>query len=84
MKASIVRIGNSRGIRLPKPILEQCAFEDEVEMEVQRGQLIIRSPHRPRQGWERVFKLMAERRDDRLPDRVAESGAAWDEEEWEW
>jgi hypothetical protein len=69
---------------LPKPILEQCAFGDVVEMEVRRGRLVIRSPQRPRQGWEHAFKLMAERQDDHILGRVAETGAAWDAEEWEW
>ncbi len=84
MKASIVRIGNSRGIRLPKPVIEQCGFENEVELEVHHHELVIRSSTRPREGWNTAFARMAERGDDELHDRVAESGPTWDEEEWEW
>ena len=51
MKATLVRIGNSRGIRLPKPVIEQCGFEDEVEMEVHHHELVIRSSSLPRAGW---------------------------------
>jgi antitoxin MazE len=84
MKATLVRIGNSRGIRLPKPVIEQCGFENEVEMEVHDHALVIRSFSQPREGWAGAFARMAEARDDELLDRVAETGPTWDEEEWEW
>jgi antitoxin MazE len=84
MKTSLVRIGNSRGIRLPKPVIEQCGFEDEVEMEVHNRELVIRSSSCARDGWHAAFARMGEGGDDELLDRVAESGPTWDEEEWEW
>lgn len=84
MKATLVRIGNSRGIRLPKPVIEQCGFEDEVELEVHHHELVIRSSSHPREGWAGAFARMSESGDDELLDRVAETGATWDEEEWEW
>ena len=84
MKTTLVRIGNSRGIRLPKPVIEQCGFENEVEMEVHHHELVIRSSSQPREGWAGAFARMAEARDDELLDRVAETGPTWDEEEWEW
>lgn len=84
MKATIVRIGNSRGIRLPKPVIEQCGFGDEVEMEVQHHELVIRSSSHAREGWTGAFARMSESGDDELLDRVAETGPTWDEEEWEW
>ena len=83
MKTSLVRIGNSRGIRLPKPVIDQCVFEDEAEMEVHDHKLIIRSANSPREGWSEAFARMGRRGDDELLDRVAETGPAWDEEEWE-
>ena len=84
MRAAIVKIGNSRGIRIPKPVFEQCGFEDEVELVVQDHELVVRSAHKPREGWADAFKEMAEKGDDVLLDQVAESGPAWDEEGWEW
>lgn len=48
MKARIVKIGDSKGIRMPKPILEQCNLQDEVEIEVEKKQLIIRAFTKPR------------------------------------
>ena len=84
MKAALVRIGNSRGIRLPKPVIEQCGFEDEVELEVHHHELVIRSSSQPREGWAGAFARMSECGDDELLDRVAETGPTWDKEEWEW
>jgi antitoxin MazE len=82
MKARIVRIGNSQGIRIPKPLLEQSGLRDEVELEVQDGQITIRPAGSPREGWEAAFQRMAEAGDDELlgPEVMHE----WDEEEWEW
>ena len=84
MKAAIIRIGNSRGIRIPKPVFAQCGFEDEVDMEVHNHELVIRSAHHPREGWGEAFQIMAKRGDDTLLDSVAESDPTWDDEEWEW
>ncbi len=81
MKASIIRIGNSRGLRLPKPIIEQCGFDKEVEIEIRNNEIIIRPAKRPRHNWEQAFKSMAERGDDML---IESPDTAWDEEEWEW
>ena len=79
-----MRIGNSRGIRIPKPVIEQCGFEGEVEIEVRDGLLIISSSTRARDGWGAAFARMAENGDDQLLDRVAEPASSWDDEEWEW
>ncbi len=84
MKAALVRIGNSRGIRLPKPIIEQCGFGDEVELEVLHHELVIRSPSHPRDGWGEAFARMSKNGDDELLDRVEGPRPTWDEEEWEW
>lgn len=84
MKATLVRIGNSRGIRLPKPVIEQCGFENQVEMQVHHHELVIRSASKPREGWASAFARMSECGDDEILDRVAETGSRWDEEEWEW
>jgi antitoxin MazE len=82
MKASIIKIGNSQGIRIPKPIIEQCGFENEVELEVHDHELIIKSSRTPRQDWETAFKGMAANGDDQLLDSATKT--KWDEEEWEW
>ncbi len=84
MKATIIKIGNSQGIRIPKPILEQCGFNKEVELEVHKNELLIRSSRQPRKGWEKAFKAMTTNEDDKLLDSDHETTTKWDEEEWEW
>jgi antitoxin MazE len=83
MRSRLVRIGNSRGIRIPKPILEAAGLSGEVELEVEDGRLIIRAIEGARQGWEASFAAMAEQGDDRLLDADVPP-TAWDEDEWEW
>lgn len=84
LKTRIVKIGNSQGIRIPKPFLEEMHVGDEVELECQPDQIIIRPAHRARAGWETAFQLMAEHGDDQLVDPDAFPTTAWDEDEWVW
>ena len=84
MKARIVRIGNSQGVRIPKPLLEQTGLKGDVELEVQDQQIIIRSADQPRRGWAEAFERMKHAGDDVLVDNVAGSTSSWDDEEWEW
>ncbi|MCL4504552.1 MAG: AbrB/MazE/SpoVT family DNA-binding domain-containing protein [Chloroflexi bacterium] len=79
----VVKIGNSRGIRIPKPLLDRLGPAEEVELIVEGDQLIVRPIRRPRDGWDEQFELMAQRGDDRLLDGAA-SLTGWDAEEWEW
>jgi antitoxin MazE len=82
MKAKIIRIGNSQGIRIPKPLLEQTGLGEEVELEVRADEIVIRSARSPRADWAAAFESMAEAGDDELLDEVTET--AWDREEWAW
>lgn len=84
MRATIVRIGNSQGIRIPKVVLEQTRLHGEVDLEVKDENIIISPIKKPRQDWDRQFKLMAERGDDKLLDSEVVSLTSFDEEEWEW
>jgi antitoxin MazE len=84
MKAAIIRIGNSRGVRIPKLLLAECELQGEIEMEVRGRDLVIRSCHAPRAGWEAKFRQMAASRDDNLIDRVAGPSTEWAGSEWEW
>ncbi len=83
MKADLIRIGNSQGIRIPKPLIEHCGLKGRVEIEVKEGTLVISPVPTVREGWEAAFSKMAEAGDDRLlvPD---DAGHGWDEVEWEW
>ena len=84
LQTRIVRIGNSQGIRIPKPLLEQAGIGDRVELEVHDGQISIRPARRTRAGWEEHFAAMATAGDDRLLDGAQLAATAWDKEEWEW
>jgi antitoxin MazE len=83
MKTRIIRIGNSQGVRIPKLYLEQSRLGEEVVLEVQNNEIVIRSARPPRQGWAEAAKEMAARGEDELLDRGF-SHTSWDEEEWEW
>jgi antitoxin MazE len=70
-KTRLVRIGNSRGVRIPKAVIEQLGLDDDLELSVQADRLVIRSARRPRQGW-----------DDRMVDEFPPT--TWDLEEGHW
>lgn len=82
MKAKIVRIGNSQGIRLPKVLLREAQLQSDVELEAAPGQIVIRRPTRPRAGWEAAARRMRERDEDRLLDPPTPT--RFDREEWAW
>lgn len=84
MRARIVKIGNSQGIRIPKPLLEQTGIMDDVELEVEQNQIIIRPVLNPRAGWDDAFKAMADRGDDTIIDEAENISHSWDEDEWQW
>jgi antitoxin MazE len=81
-KTHIIRIGNSRGVRIPKIWLKQLHLDKEVEMSVQADRLIIRSARQPRQGWEEQFQAMHEQGDDQPLDEFPPT--SWDKQEWKW
>ena len=83
MKTKIIAIGNSQGIRIPKPFLEQTGLGEDVELEVRADELVIRSAKKIRAGWDTSFAKMAEACDDVLLDADVVEGR-WDEEEWTW
>jgi antitoxin MazE len=84
MKAQIVRIGNSLGIRIPKPFLQQSGIAGEVDIEVQGNQIVVKPLRRPREGWDESFRQMSSKGDDRLLDENLPAQTQWDEEEWRW
>ncbi|MET0852430.1 MAG: AbrB/MazE/SpoVT family DNA-binding domain-containing protein [Candidatus Rokuibacteriota bacterium] len=81
-KTRIVRIGNSRGIRVPKILLDQAQLPDEVELHAEPGRLVVQGARRPRTGWAQAARAMAEARNDGLLDQP--SATRFDREEWEW
>lgn len=84
MRGKIVKIGNSRGIRIPKPLLEQTGLIGEVELAVEGNALVIRPVPRPRQGWAKAAEEMAAHGDDAPFEGDLVLQTEWDAEEWQW
>ena len=84
MRARVVQIGNSKGIRIPKPLLEQTGIMKDVDLEVDNNRIIIRPVTNPRDGWENAFKNMADMGDDTLVMGNESISHSWDEKEWQW
>ena len=81
-RTRIVRIGNSRGIRVPKVLLDQAQLPDEVELHAEPGRLVVQGAQRPRAGWAQAARAMAEARHDTLLDPPLST--RFDREEWKW
>jgi len=81
-KTRIVRIGNSRGIRLPKLLLDQAALPDEVELRAEPGRIVVSAASRARTGWGAKARAMHARGDDELLD--GSTTTLFDLSEWQW
>ena len=84
MKTNLIQIGNSRGIRIPKSLIEQYQLSGEIELVPSKSGLLITSSSKPRDGWEKAFKNSALEQKD-------SDGSAWqsfpnkfDNEDWSW
>lgn len=84
MLTKIVPIGNSRGIRIPKAMLEHGGFGEEVDLQAKNGTLILRPVATPRAGWAAAFRDMAATKDDHLVQEDAPSSTQFDAKEWQW
>jgi antitoxin MazE len=82
MLVSVIPIGNSKGIRLPKAILEQLNIQDKLDLEVEDKQLVLKPISRtPREGWEDALRQMSQNHEDTLLISDSNSSEAF---EWEW
>jgi antitoxin MazE len=81
MKTRLVRIGNSRGVRIPKPLIEEAGLNEEVELRVRDGAIVIASAGGVRVGWAEAAQELHEQRED---EQVIPSVPTRFEEEWEW
>ncbi|MCZ2249225.1 MAG: AbrB/MazE/SpoVT family DNA-binding domain-containing protein [Bacteroidia bacterium] len=66
MEIPVINIGNSKGIRLPKVLLEQYNISDTLELILEKGRIILKPKSVPRKGWEKSFKQMHANGDDTL------------------
>ena len=81
-KTRIVRIGNSRGIRVPKVLLDEAGLPDEVELRAEPGRLVVSAASRPRAGWAAIARAMHQRGHDALLD--APTPTTFDDTDWQW
>lgn len=81
MKARLIRIGNSRGVRLPKLAIEEAGLVGEVDIRVSEGAVVITSLAKPRAGWAEAARKLRQRGGDRL---LETPGTRFDEKEWRW
>ena len=81
-KTRIVRIGNSRGIRVPKGLLEQAQLPEDVELQAEHGRLVVRAARGPRAGWAAAAIAMRAQGDDQLLD--APTRTRFDDKDWQW
>ena len=82
MKTRLVRIGNSRGVRLPKTIIAQAGLTEEVELGVRDGAVVIARVATVRSGWAAAARQMHQHDEDWLLD--ASTLTRFDEKEWKW
>lgn len=82
MRIQLARIGNSRGIRIPKPLIEQCGLGDEVELRVTAQGLVIAPHRRARAGWKAAFVSVGPAGEDLLLKKLPAN--TFDREEWKW
>ena len=81
MKAQIIQIGNSQGIRIPKAVLEETGLAGEVEIVVVPEGLLIRNLKKPRGDWDAVFRSLADADDDQS---LTEAPTGFTKKEWQW
>ena len=81
VKAKLVKVGNSKAVRIPKVILDQLQLGPDVEITIQSDGLVIRPAHHRRAGWDEQFQAMATAGDDQL---LADVPTHFEAEEWEW
>jgi antitoxin MazE len=82
MKTMIIAIGNSRGVRIPKAVLEQCHIEKEAIMDVEKGSIVIKpAKQEPRKDWDGYFKQMKKLKEDNL---LISDNVDLVMKEWEW
>jgi antitoxin MazE len=83
MKVNLIRIGNSKGVRIPASVIKECGFGEQIEMRVEQGVIVLSPLRGVREGWDVAFEKMAATGDDAalIPDALETD---FDNEEWTW
>jgi antitoxin MazE len=85
MKTKLIRIGNSKGVRIPKPFLEETGLTDEIELFIREDEIVIRSQANPREGWDALFRdVLDEAEDEMVSFQAPGMELVWEMAEWTW
>lgn len=84
MRAKLISIGNSKGVRIPKAVIEQYCLGEEVELELEPDGLHVRPVSTARRGWDQAFARMRKAGDDQLLDADTPTTSSWERKEWTW
>ena len=84
MKTNLIQIGNSKGIRIPKSLIEQYQLNREIELIPSKNGLLLTSSSKPRSGWDEVFKNSAVGQKDSDSSAWRSVFNKFDNEEWSW
>jgi antitoxin MazE len=82
VRTRLVRIGRSRGVRLPKPLIDEVGLGEDVELVVRDGAIVITAIPKPRIGWAAAEEMLRQREGELLP--APPTPTRFDGEEWEW
>ena len=84
MQVELIRIGNSRGVRIPKTVIDRCGFGDSVDLRVEEGRVILARDRKPREGWKEAARAAKESiaGDELLLEGIPEY--EFDRNEWTW
>jgi antitoxin MazE len=85
MQVSVEKIGNSKGIRIPKKVLDQCHVEDTLELTLKNDEIVLTPVHRkPREGWAEAFEAAAGKYGAEPANRVWLDAKLVEGDDWEW
>lgn len=84
LRSRLIRIGNSRGLRLPRSVIEQAGLEDDVTITVGEGEVVIRPLRHPRAGWEEALQHLGPPEEDLDLQALRALPTEFDEAEWTW
>jgi len=90
MQVSVVKIGNSKGIRIPKKVLDQCHVDDVLELTIKDNDILLTPVHKkPREGWAETIQALLSKHGEEAPydewlDAKLIDEALTDEELTEW
>jgi len=80
----IIHIGNSFGVRIPKTIIQEVGFKENMDLvfKVTEEGLLISPAKQAREGWEQKFKSSKKGR--KKPSLLGDFSNEFDKDEWEW